>query len=130
MKRPILPLILAASFAAPVAAHHSFAMYDLRRVVAVEGVVREFRWVNPHSSMVVMVDRPGAAQEVWAIEMTSPGNLTRLGWTRKSFKPGDRIKVEFSPLRNGKRGGGFRSATLLDTGQVMTARMVDIEKRN
>jgi hypothetical protein len=129
-KRAIVPLILSASLAAPAGAHHSFAMYDLRQVVTVEGVVREFRWVNPHSSMVVVASRPGGTQEVWAIEMTSPGNLTRLGWTRKSFKPGDRIKVEFSPLRNGKRGGGFRSATLLDTGQVMTARMVDLEKKN
>jgi hypothetical protein len=28
------------------------------------------------------------------------------------------------------RRGGFRNAIQLDTGQVMTARMVDIEKRN
>jgi hypothetical protein len=129
LKHSFVPLSLAAfSLAAPAVAHHSFAMYDLRRVMTVEGTVREFRWVNPHSSMVLVV--PGAVPEVWAIEMTSPGNLTRLGWTRKSFKPGDRIRVEFSPLRNGKRGGGFRSATFLDTGQVMTARMVDLEKRN
>jgi hypothetical protein len=131
MMRPTIAVTLAALFfAAPAGAHHSFAMYDLRRVETVEGVVREFRWVNPHSSMVVVAARPGAAPEVWAIEMTSPGNLTRLGWTRKSFRPGDRVRVEFSPLRNGKRGGGFRSATLLETGQVMTARMVDLEKRD
>jgi hypothetical protein len=125
----LLLAVAAVAMIAPAHAHHSFAMYDLAKVVSVKGVVREFRWVNPHSSMTLVADRPGGT-EVWVIEMTSPGNLTRLGWTRKTFKAGDKVQVEFSPLRSGKRGGGFRSATLLDTGQVMTARMVDIEKRN
>ena len=128
--RRSLSLLAVAGVFSPAGAHHSFAMYDLERVAAVQGVVREFRWVNPHSSVVVVAGAPGAAAEVWVIEMTSPGNLTRAGWTRKSLKPGDRVRVEFNPLRSGKHGGGFRSATLLDTGQQLTARLVDLEKRN
>jgi hypothetical protein len=62
--------------------------------------------------------------------MTSPGNLSRASWTRKSPKPGDHVRVEFNPLRSRKHGGGFRSATLLDTGQQLTALLVDLEKRN
>jgi hypothetical protein len=64
---------------------------------------------------------------LWAIELTSPGNLTRLGWSRTSVKPGDRIEVEMNPLRDGKHGGGFKSLKLSDTGQVLRGRLIDIE---
>ncbi|CAN5187573.1 hypothetical protein BH10PSE13_BH10PSE13_10400 [soil metagenome] len=113
----------------PAGAHHSFAMFDQSKARTLKGTVKEFRWVNPHVSLFVVAENPGGAPEVWSVELTSPGNLTRLGWTRRSFKPGDRVLVEVNPLRDGQRGGGFRKATLLDTGQVLQARLVDIEKK-
>jgi hypothetical protein len=105
-------------------AHHSFAMFDPARVVTLNGRVKEFRWVNPHVSLFVDV----AGEGVWSVELTSPGNLTRLGWSRLSLKPGDRVSVEVNPLRDGQHGGGFRKATLLDNGQVLQAHLIDIEK--
>ncbi|MFT3966193.1 MAG: DUF6152 family protein [Sphingobium sp.] len=110
-------------------AHHSFAMFDQARTRALKGTVKEFRWVNPHVSLFVLAEGSGSAPELWAVELTSPGNLTRLGWNRRSFKPGDKVLVEVNPLRDGQRGGGFRKATLLDTGQVLQARLIDIEKK-
>jgi hypothetical protein len=92
------------------------------------GTVKEFRWVNPHVSLFVLANHPGGAPELWSVEITSPGNLTRLGWTRKSFNPGDKVIVEINPLRDGQKGGGFRKATLVATGQVLQARLIDIEK--
>ncbi len=65
---------------------------------------------------------------MWTVELTSPGNLTRLGWSRKSLNPGDKVIVEVNPLRDGQKGGGFRKATLVATGQVLQARLIDIEK--
>ncbi|MET0252083.1 MAG: DUF6152 family protein [Novosphingobium sp.] len=123
--------LLAASplLGSAASAHHSFAMFDPTKARTLRGVVREFRWVNPHVSLFVMADTPnGAPPELWAVELTSPGNLTRLGWSRRSLKPGDRVLVEINPLRNGQRGGGFRKVTLIDTGQVLQARLIDIEK--
>ena len=113
----------------PVDAHHSFAMFDPAKTRTLKGSVKEFRWVNPHVSLFVLADNPGGAPEIWAVELTSPGNLTRLGWNRKSLKPGDKVLVEVNPLRDGQRGGGFRKATLIDTGQVLQARLIDIEKK-
>ena len=57
------------------------------------------------------------------MEMTSPGNLVRAGgWSRNAVKPGDRVVVEFSPLRDeSSRGGALKKVTLVDTGQVFTA---------
>ena len=126
---PLAPAILAsATLVSPAPAHHSFAMYDLQRVVALDGVVREFRWVNPHSSMVVAVDARRRPRGLGHRDDQSR-QPHAAGWTRKSLKAGDRVQVEFVPLRSGKHGGGFRKATLLDTGQVVSGSLVDAEKR-
>jgi len=119
--RAILALaapILALSPGAALA-HHSFAMFDSEKVVTLTGTVKEFRWVNPHSAIFVKVDGSDDPAKLWAVEMTSPSNLTRRGWTRTTLKPGDRISVEINPLRDGQHGGGFRTATLLDSGRVL-----------
>jgi len=123
-------LVLAALLlAAPSAtAHHSFAMFDFNNTVTITGTVNEFRWTNPHVILLVNVPQKAGDPQVWSMELTSPGNLTRLGWSRRSFKPGDRIQLEFNPLRDGKHGGAFRKATLLDTGQVLTSNLREAEK--
>lgn len=108
--------------ATPVLAHHSFAMFDFTHVVKLKGTVQELRWTNPH--VVLLVDAPAietGAVTVWTVELTSPGNLKLRGWTRHSLKPGDRIELELNPLRDGRHGGAFKKATLLDTGQVLVS---------
>ena len=99
-------------------AHHSTSMYDRSAPITIEAEVVEFRWVNPHSYLTV-VDTAQASGKTWSIEMSSPGVLTRSGWTKRTFNPGDKIKLKFGPLRNGDAGGYFLEATLAD-GKVMT----------
>jgi hypothetical protein len=124
------PVVLAAlAVALPVAAHHSFAMFDFSKTMTVKGTVTEFRWTNPHVALLVNLDpQPGVSPEVWSMELTSPGNLTRGGWTRHSFKPGDRIELVFNPLRDGRHGGAFDKATILATGQVISSDLRAAEK--
>lgn len=106
----------------PAFAHHSFAMFDFGNTVTITATVEEFRWSNPHVILVAAATpKAGEALDSWSFELTSPGNLTRLGWTRLSLKPGDRIQLEFNPLRDGTHGGAFKKATLLATGQVLTS---------
>lgn len=126
-----LAAVVGALFAGalPALAHHSFAMFDFANTVVIKGTVKEFRWTNPHVILLAAATpKAGEAEEVWSMELTSPGNLTRLGWSRLSFKPGDRIELEFNPLRDGKHGGAFKKATLLDTGQVLTSNLREAEK--
>jgi hypothetical protein len=103
-------------------------MFDSGKVIEFEGEVKEFRWVNPHVALFVKVDGSDHPGKLWALELTSPSNLKRRGWTRSLLKPGDKVKVQLNPLRDGKHGGGFRSVMLLDTGQVFGAPLIDIEK--
>jgi hypothetical protein len=107
--------------AASGGAHHSTSMYDRSQAITLEAEVKEFRWVNPHANLAV-VDRepkPGTAPQMWMIEMSSPGVLTRSGWTKRTFNPGDKITLHFGPLRSGELGGIFIRATLAD-GTVVT----------
>jgi hypothetical protein len=121
--------IAAAAASWPVFAHHSFAVYDRTKVLTLKGDVKTFQWTNPHCVVwfVVKPEGGGEAQE-WGVETTSPGVLTRSGWTRNSLKPGDHVAVEFNPLRDGSHGGGLNSVTLLDTGQKLTASFTPPDK--
>jgi hypothetical protein len=109
--------LLALALAAPLCAHHSTSMYDRNAPVTIEAEVVEFRWVNPHSYLTVVAS--GDAPKTWSIEMSSPGVLTRSGWSKRTFNAGDKIRLKFAPLRNGDAGGIFLEATLAD-GKVMT----------
>ena len=123
MKLTLGAVALAALMAAvPVFAHHSFAVYDRTKLLTLKGNVKSFQWTNPHCVVWVLVQPEGGGEpQEWSFETTSPGVLTRGGWTRNSVKPGDRVAVEFYPLRDGSHGGGLSAVTLVDTGQKLTA---------
>lgn len=101
-------------------AHHSFAMFDPKKVVVLNGAVKDVVWTNPHVSIHILArQQPGEAPKLWTVELTSPGNLKRDGWTSTSVKPGDLAEIQIHPLRNGQAGGGFIEMKLLATGQVL-----------
>jgi hypothetical protein len=113
----------------PAAAHHSFASYDHSKTLSLKGTVKTFQWTNPHVVIWIVVQPVGGgAPEEWSVETTSPGVLTRSGWTRHSVKVGDRVQVDFNPLRDGSHGGGLNSVTLLDTGKKLVANFAAQEK--
>ena len=121
--------LTVVSVAAPAFAHHATAMFDGSKTATIKGTIDQFQWTNPHVIIWVAVDAEGADQpQLWAVELSAPGALTRQGWTKRSVKPGDKVSVDLSPLRNGKPGGLFKKITLLDTGQVLTFSLLDQAK--
>lgn len=105
-------LLLAAAGAAQ--AHHSAAMFDQATTVELTGTVREFQWSNPHCYIQLLVrDGKGQEQE-WSLEMGAPMYLYNRGWRPSTVKPGDRLKVKLSPLRNGGHGGLLVEASTED----------------
>jgi hypothetical protein len=89
------------------AGHHSFAIYDANNPVTVTGVVREFRWTNPHSWLFVAVTDANGQERVWEIEHGPINMLSRQGWTRTTLVPGDRVAVEIHPAHDGQAIGRF-----------------------
>lgn len=106
--------------AIPAIAHHSFAMFNQREIVTLQGTVVEFQWTNPHAFIELSVaGRSGTRR--WSIELNSPNNLRRQGWNRTSLRSGDVVSLRMNPLRDGQAGGLFldlhkADGTLLDSG--------------
>jgi len=81
----------------PAGAHHSVAAFDTSQVVKIEGTIKQFRWINPHSS--IKIDG-GDKVGVWTIEMTAANALINEGWTRDAIQVGDKVTIYANPLRN------------------------------
>lgn len=107
-----------AGLTAPVAAHHSFAMFDQTKQVSVEGKVTEFQWTNPHAFIHVEVVEGGKAA-TYDVELNSPNNLKRQGWRSDSLKPGDKVKIAFNPMRDASKKGGLFIAVTLPDGSIL-----------
>jgi hypothetical protein len=110
--------------AAPILAHHSFAMFDREHQIDLEGTVQEFRFVNPHTFINLVVKQDDASTVTWSLEGQSPAALVRGGWTSKTLKAGDELKMRIAPLRSGAPGGAwapnqiaFRDGRELDASQ-------------
>lgn len=110
------PALLLA--AATATAHHSPAVFDRTRQITIAGVVREFRWGNPHSWIHLDVADGEGRVATWSVEMDPASMLGREGWTRRTLAPGDRVEVKVYPLRNDETGGQYISVELSD-GTVM-----------
>ena len=121
--------LLAAGISS-VAAHHSSTMFDHSKTAAITGTVVELRWVNPHVTITINGSIDNEPPAEWLMEMTSPGNLVRAGgWRRDAVKPGEKVEVVFSPLRDAeKKGGALKKLTVLATGDVFTANIREQEK--
>ena len=91
----------------PALAHHSFAMFDQTGEMDVEGVVQEFRYVAPHTFIILDVKEKDGSSESWILEGVSPSALARDGWSKTSLKPGDEIELKIAPLRSGAPGGAW-----------------------
>lgn len=102
----ILGAVLAfAAQAGPAAAHHSLAGYDSSRSVELEAVVSEFHFTQPHPYLILQAPEPGAgpAPRAWRAEMDNLFELTGIGVTAATFRPGDRVQAVGQPMRDGTR---------------------------
>ncbi len=110
LKRAAMACAVVFTLAAPSAwAHHSYAMFDRSKTVTLNGTIREFRWTNPHSWIQLTVPGEGGGTDEWSIEMGSPFELLRVGWTAKTVKAGDKVSIQIHPVKDGSKGGGWVS---------------------
>jgi Family of unknown function (DUF6152) len=91
--------------ATPAHSHHSNVAYEVTKVITITGVVKEFRWVNPHTWLHLMVDDANGGKVEWQVEGRAPGVLLRAGWTKASLTAGEKITVDLSPAKDGTKVG-------------------------
>lgn len=128
MQQGISRLLLAAgallAAARPGLAHHSRATFDMTQNVTYRGVVKEYRWQNPHSHIVIAVGSDAtdpATVGTWDIEASSISLMISQGWNRLSYKPGDAITVVAHPSKDGSKLVLLFYAIRADGGQLYRA---------
>jgi hypothetical protein len=105
----IFVVIALALVAVPLFAHHGRgASYDNGKVEELKGVVTEWAWRNPHCALYVDVKGPDGKTVNWGFESQSVGSLSKLNMTRKSFVPGQEVRIKYNPSRGGAPVGVIR----------------------
>jgi len=110
-----LVLVAAAAplltlWAAVATAHHSAAQFDFSQKVTIEGIVKEFNVVNPHTFAVVSVTDAKGTRDV-EYEGHSASNFYRAGFTKGAVKVGDKISILIAPRHDGADGGFIQAFT-------------------
>lgn len=104
----------ALSIAPRAQAHHSNSAFYVTKVITIKGVVKEFKWANPHVWVIVVVDDGKGGQVEWKVEGRPPGILLRAGWTPKSLQPGETVTIDLSPAKDDSASGLIARVTKAD----------------
>jgi len=129
----VLPLLVLMS--ARATSHHAFSpVYDSKRTITVDGVVTEFRFVNPHAMMLMEVKNKAGKVETWNVEFAGRLNLEEAGWSAESIKPGERVKVTGNPTWKGSQRMAFvrmvrADGTTLEPGRAQRLNAIEEERR-
>ncbi len=97
--------LLVAIGAGAASAHHSYSMFDRSKTTTLNGSIRNFEMVNPHSYVWVVVSKPGGADQIWGLEGGGVAAMQRAGLNKSSVKVGDKVLIDMHPLRDGRNGG-------------------------
>jgi hypothetical protein len=124
MTRTRLPLLALAAgaliLAGPASAHHSSAIFEAGKRIEMTGIVTEWFWANPHCLLSIDVTGTNGQAVRWVVETQAPPNVIPYGWSKQSFKPGDRVTITVEPARNGRPVGRLLQAVLPD-GKTLVA---------
>jgi hypothetical protein len=105
--RPLRILIVTFGLFLEVAtafAHHSItAEFDPSKTIVLKGTITQVDWENPHVYVHLDVKDDVGKVENWALESYPPAVLHKGGVTRETFKPGQLVKVDAFPPKDGTK---------------------------
>ncbi len=117
--RTVLYFAIPALAAGATIAHHNpNAHYIVGQSIEIDGVVTEFRGVNPHSRIYFESTNDAGETEEWMAEGDSIINLRRAGWADDEIQPGDRIHIQGRPSRHGRNLVEWQIITRLDGAEL------------
>ena len=122
MLRAVTATVVCAAVlfqARPAQSHHSNVLYEVTKVVTITGVVKEFRWVNPHTWLYLTIDDGKGGKTEWKVEGRAPGILRRAGWKTTALTQGETVTVDMSPAKDGSHVGIIARVTKAD-GSVLS----------
>jgi hypothetical protein len=108
----VLGLVMAGSVT--VVAHHSAAMFEEKKTITVEGVVKEFQFTNPHSWLLVDVTDKSGKVTTWGFEAEGPSTLQRAGIRPSEFRVGTKLTITGRPMKDGRPAAIWEYAVRAD----------------
>lgn len=115
----IVSLLALVTFAGSVSAHHSRSNFLLKEIVTVEGTVTEYSWKSPHVWMKVDGLNSLGEMETWLVEGNAIPPLRQRGWSKESFKVGDKIIAAGNPDRDPDKKIMFLESVTTRDGEVL-----------
>lgn len=121
LQRLFVTLAAVAAYALPVAAHHSFAIYDMEQNIEFEGVVETLKMRNPHMALTLEVTAADGTKRIVNFVEGAPANMiVRLGLSPADVAPGKSIKAIGAPRRDDPNAF-FLKAVILPDGRRYNA---------
>src|SRR5947207_14594785 len=104
----ILAFVIVFGLSAGIAsAHHSNAEYT-NKLTKMEGTVVEYRWRNPHVTVVWDSKDETGKMVRWRGELASITTVVGGGLTKESLKPEQVVKMRVNPSKLGTAESGIR----------------------
>ena len=96
--------LFAGALAAPalLEAHHSGVMFEDKKEVTLQGVVKQFQFTNPHSWLLVDVTGPDGTVTTWGFEAEGPSTLLRNHVRLTDFAAGTTLTITGHPMKDGR----------------------------
>jgi hypothetical protein len=94
----------ALIFSHSAQAHHSAAPFDFAKTTTIEGTVKTFEVMNPHTHALVTLADANGTRDI-DFEGHSASNFYRAGYVKGAVQPGDHIQLLIAPRRDGRDGG-------------------------
>ena len=110
----VLTVAMVLAIVRPALPHHSHAMFDHEKEVTINGTVAEWVFRNPHVYLYVETKLDNGETVKYSVEMSNITNMIRAGFGANTFKHGDKVSVKLNPLRDGRPGGNYITATTPD----------------
>jgi hypothetical protein len=95
-------------------AHHGAATFDTVGEITIKGTVTEWVWSNPHSVLKLDVKADDGTVKQWSVATSNVADLSKRGWSRRTFKPGEEVTVLIQPAKSGQPVGMIRNVVLAD----------------
>ena len=94
-----------SAFGSSANAHHALPVgFVESHRIFIRGTVTKYFLRNPHSFMFVEVVEEGGLPTEYKVEFAAAKSMKgKLGWSRTTFRKGDRVEVTGYPARNGFR---------------------------